>query len=418
MNTIYAIPTDNLTELLKRLERVNKRAAKNNLPRITLVASEPYAARLDTDLKLRSEADDDDADWLPDDIEYTYEAVDVTISHDVVRVDGWTFVATLDHSSVPGATIVRNVPNTDVELPASFREADPRVCEHCNTKRHRKDTFVIHRDGEFKQIGRNCLADFIGHDVAALVRWLEHVRMYAADIEREYSEPTTREPISAPVHKIVEATMLVVDKFGWTSRSAARDNDDLMPTANDVETYVFGFGRAAKRLHELLGKPTDEQRQRAADAIEWIKSTDPDNDYLHNLRTIVDADVCTYRNVGILASIYVAHAKAVENEVKRSERLAAINNEHFGSVDARYTFDLTVVATRVFDGYYGTTHFYSFRDADNHSIVYFSSRPLRTSDDLTIQPGDNVSIKATIKKHDYYNDVAQTVITRGNIVNS
>src|SRR3972149_3916096 len=57
--------------------------------------------------------------------------------------------------------ILRNVPGET--LPESWRRADQK-CDHCGLIRKRNETFVVrHEDGTLKQIGRQCIADFLGH---------------------------------------------------------------------------------------------------------------------------------------------------------------------------------------------------------------------------------------------------------------
>jgi hypothetical protein len=46
----------------------------------------------------------------------------VMLTAEAPRLNGWTFVARLDHANETG-TIVRMVPNVGVELPVSFRHA-------------------------------------------------------------------------------------------------------------------------------------------------------------------------------------------------------------------------------------------------------------------------------------------------------
>src|SRR6188474_1381037 len=83
------------------------------------------------------------------------ECVRVTVG-EFPRANGWTFVAKIEHtvagnliSCAPGET-----------LDESYRTAKAH-CDHCNTQRGRTETFVIRSpEGELKQIGRNCLADF------------------------------------------------------------------------------------------------------------------------------------------------------------------------------------------------------------------------------------------------------------------
>lgn len=73
------------------------------------------------------------------------------------KVNGWRFVATVEHTEA--GNIIRAFDNT-VEIPERYRTSEA-VCEHCNSKRRRKDTYlIVNESGEFKQVGKSCLKDF------------------------------------------------------------------------------------------------------------------------------------------------------------------------------------------------------------------------------------------------------------------
>jgi len=115
---------------------------------------------------------------------------------------------------------------------------------------------------------------------------------------------------------------------------------------------------------------------------------------------------------------------------KREERIKAesrdINNEHFGEIKKRYTMDLTLIKQTNFEGHYGTTWVYTFLDTENRCFVWFASKQLtvevaRDADDTTpydyidnvpVEINENVKVKATVKDHNVYNGVKQTVVTR------
>ena len=72
-------------------------------------------------------------------------------------VNGWKSIASVEHTDK--GNIIRSA--CDVEVPARYYDSNP-VCEHCNSRRYRKDTFIVMNEetGEFKQVGKSCLCDF------------------------------------------------------------------------------------------------------------------------------------------------------------------------------------------------------------------------------------------------------------------
>lgn len=83
-------------------------------------------------------------------------------------LEGWEFLGTVH--SLGEEAVLNAAPGK--QIPEEYRTAKP-VCDHCETARHRKDTFIVSKDGQTRRVGRNCLRDFLGHASAeALVRYL------------------------------------------------------------------------------------------------------------------------------------------------------------------------------------------------------------------------------------------------------
>ena len=72
-------------------------------------------------------------------------------------VNGWKFIASVEHTEK--GNIINRI--GDIEVPERYYTSDA-VCEHCNSKRYRKDTYIVMNEesGEFKQVGKSCLNDF------------------------------------------------------------------------------------------------------------------------------------------------------------------------------------------------------------------------------------------------------------------
>ncbi len=92
-------------------------------------------------------------------------------------VEGFVFLARIEHTGA-GNILARAAQNPKHELPVPFKYRDAKsLCDHCQINRRRNDTFVLFElkqqkiedivigdpetDDRYKQVGRNCLADFI-----------------------------------------------------------------------------------------------------------------------------------------------------------------------------------------------------------------------------------------------------------------
>lgn len=286
---------------LHKVEVANRRAARAGLPGYTAEVVGTYRVALP-----REHADEPKR--------YRIRAI-VEVYGEVPKVDGWEFAATVQWDSVVGA-IVNRVPGLDeVALPRPVE----RECEHCNSRRHRKDTFlVVSDDGDVKQVGRNCLTAFTGIPVG----WVsEYTRGVDEVDEAGYAgQHDTRYDIM----DVLTAAAVFTRLHGWVPKSAYEGT----PTVGLV-WYILEPGTtkyAQKVKAEYRDNVTDADRDAAAAAYEWAHDL-PDTDhgdYLTALRTVCQAEDVSARNVALLTSAIQAHAKAQEQDlIRRKEQAEA-----------------------------------------------------------------------------------------------
>lgn len=110
----------------------------------------------------------------------------------------------------------------------------------------------------------------------------------------------------------------------------------------------------------------------------------------------------------IRAEINALHSikKKVSDGFYKIERIALAKASDFiGSVGDRIERDVTLTFTYRFDGFYGTTWINQMVDTDGNQIVY------KGNNRLGLQ-GDTFTIKGTVKEHDVYKKIKETVINR------
>lgn len=229
--TIYRIPSFNLPGLLAKLAALSKKSVKINGKEIHLNVLE----EIRKPVKVRGSTQ-----WIDlfEDGEQVFDIwYDVTIDAEVPKIHGWTFLATIDHSPSSG-NIIRVNPNTDFAVPEKYRSID-RLCDHCNKIRNRKDTFLLRCDatGEIKQIGRQCIRDFIGHDIESVVAMAEIVnRASPSDSDGDGDDDWS----GATGNYIFTQTFLahasaVIRAVGWVSTKET----DRSSTASDAFQNMF-----------------------------------------------------------------------------------------------------------------------------------------------------------------------------------
>lgn len=434
---LYRIPEYNLDALKARVAKMNKRASKLGMEPI--VVSEIgeefdlYYRRLLTDqeewvlAKLQDgESNEQAQERLTATLKWPTRfslrrLVTLTVTGSLPRVNGWAMAATIQHDQA--GNLLMTVPGFETTLPLQYRTA-PTLCDHCHTNRVRKDTYVLqHEDGSWKQVGRNCLADFIRSGNANA--WAEAAEFLAglsgeiAGFEDEGGESSGRGTIYFRAIDLLAQVACVVREDGWCSRTEAKNAFGKVATV-DFALCLFDSKFVAKlsAVDQERFTAKDDDATRAEKAIQWAQELpgDVSNDYLWNILVVSHRENLSHREAGLAGSIIAAYLRHLEAEVKRAYERETTLDEHFGTVGKRDVFTLTVTGQRDMESDYGSLTLYKFRDADGRTAALFSSASIvRTVDGETtygLNIGETVTVKASVKKHDVYNGLKQTMLTR------
>lgn len=294
--TIFRIPARNLAKFEREIENLSKKSVRGGGFPVSVAVIGRFQKK-GTD-------------------KITYE---VWLDAPMVQVEGYSFVAVLDHALETG-TIVRQTPNTDVAVPARYFSAKPD-CDHCRLRRQRHDTYLLQKDetGEFVQVGSTCLNDFFtginpsSIDPRAIARSAE-ILGYAreagnkAEIEDDFDLRAPLADIRDERHIDLETylqnTAAVIRANGWVSGKIAYEQGRV-PTSKIAYRNMFS--------HAVPVLPEDVKL--AEDALAWAQSLrqKPEEElsgYENNVLVIADAISINGRSAGIAASIVgVYHRK-------------------------------------------------------------------------------------------------------------
>jgi hypothetical protein len=376
----YEIFADRFADVQAAIAKVNKRAEKLGVPSIELSVVGEYVKEINKE---------------------SYRKYIISISTDTIKLDGWQFLATLQHTSE--GNIVRTVPGSEVDT-TEYRETDA-YCAHCNTVRNRIDTYIVkHEDGTLKQVGSSCIKDFLGHDPKGAI-WMASFLAELDGFMGEYDE-VERGSSTKPVYKIEDYLAWVtktIRENGWLSRSKARYEDGGLATADLAEELRYQFYRKMKGE-----APTAKDEETAEKALAWARSIDrsTESDYLYNLLIASSPNYITHREFGLVASAVAAYQREVEKEIKAKHEASVSGYQ--GEVGKRQVFEnLTVERVIYNEGAYGVTYITKLVDDKGNIYTWFASKEL--------EQGQTYNLKATVKKHEEYRGVKQTVITRGKV---
>ncbi len=401
--SIYRIPRGNLAGLDERIAKLNRRGAKIGAAPIlvTLVATERQKEMVpDPKKPLGAEK------WTGRYFYYDYAKVE----GEAPKLSGWTLLASLEIGE--GGTIIRSVPGR--EVPKEYRNAELK-CDHCKKIRNRKEHFLVkHEDGRVAQVGRNCIADFLGNIDP---KHIANLASYLRSLDGLGDEPKGGwGAASEPVYElryflaIVSAT---IARYGWLSKSQAQKNYEAYGKSGSTTSErvlrqlnprQFITASEVAEFVEVL--PAHEAE--ADEAIAWVKSWAHDlSDFESNLKVLVGRGEIVTREAGFSAAIissYQRHlGKFAERAAKREAQKASV---HIGTIGKRESFTFTVLFQRDSASEWGITTFYKLQDGAGNIATYWSSRG------LDLDNGATFTAKATVKAHEVYDGINQTKLTR------
>ena len=391
MTATYLIPLTNLPVVEEHVARLNKRAAKLGQDPVVLVFG---ATKTIEGRKVNSEGRS---------VKFQYQAIELSVAGSSPKLAGWSLIASVE--ILDGMNIVRAVPGETV--PIKFRTTDGH-CDHCNVNRLRKEVFALrHEDGRVVQIGRQCIADFLGHvsadDVAARATHLAAFgELLAVCEDADYvggGEQMT------DLVRFLAFTAHIVREMGWVSKGAAMGG--LLPTAERVASSL----RARPGNSDYV-ETVDADWAEAQDALAWALTIPmtTTNDYLANVLAVARRGVIDNKAHGIAASIIPAYQREQNRLV--AERLrceSSAGSIYVGTVGKREDFALTVTGVINIEGMYGCTSLHLMQDAAGNQFKWFSSS-------CALDRGAIIILKGTIKAHEEYKGVRTTVLTRCKVV--
>jgi hypothetical protein len=318
------------------------------------------------------------------------------------KLPNWEFVATLDYDQHAGL-IVRTYPGVNSIDRSELREG---FCDHCQTDRYRKSTYVMRntKTGEQVQVGSSCIKDFTGW--TALPYTFDRM---ASDVE-EFSGGFGGGARDVTTLTVLGIAWACVTEYGYVK---SRDMNSTVGYVRDVLNPPKKI--SSEDLAELrrLAVHGESMEGKAKELQAWILSDEfsGNSEYVLNLKSIIGAKMVSPRNMGILCSAPQAWAKHLEktfiNKVEKSENVSA----HVGEIGERWELLLKVESERYIETAYGSSTLYRMSDASGNVFKWFAS-----NDILSDYIGEYVSIAAGIKAHNEWKGVDETSLTRCKVI--
>lgn len=407
----------NLYWIEERINTYNKKAKKLNMKEIELIKENQRIEEVQVSKYEKK----------------ILELVDISFEAEVISFNKGKIIAKITH--IPDDENVFKIYNYEAveKLGIEKIKTLPCNCDHCNSKRRRKVTYLIKLNDEEKiiQVGRTCMKEYTSvYNINSVLN------MY--DLLEDLEEQICREPFGAEREEYffntIDILLLVkeeVEKNGYISGRKAMENNRLVPTSKvilhdiynehaieelqskkeydkniskeieDIEekiNYILNYDYAKYIINVKYSHYTEEERK-----AEFRSS------FNFKLFEAVGNKYCKPDVVPVLSAFFISYNLLVENKEKIDlKEKNALESKYYGEVKEKIEIDVELTNCKSFVSYYGynnTNYIYTFKK-DNYTFVWITSKC------LDIEVGEKIKLKGTIKEHNEFNDIKQTVLTR------
>lgn len=421
----YMIPEENVENLEKKFNAAARKIRKINpefLPTLTKSENTVVLTR-----KIEVVSPDCHTGSFVKTVPYEAREITLEIPDGVVFIeDGWIFGGTVEPSGVKGKNfvnfpILKNAESNPV--PSKYFSGNPCYCDYCKTDRKRTKTYLVtnRATGEWKQLGKECFKIFVdGINIDAIAIFESFIK------EVEYAENPGDEFFYNRRFKFVKvadalalACAVYRERGYLATRDAVGDFNDFC-NRNIVQRKIaqqYGYDSDFLNISNSVKDKIDEitvktdtaiAKEDMEVAIEMIKRF-PDELYYNNLKVIVENEYIPLNKLGLLVSIPKAIDRYEDEKKKQEEkeRLAA-ESDYLGSIGEKISVNfISGREVACCETQFGLLHIYEFKDANGNTVVW------RSSSSKYI-PESGV-VAGTVKAHEEYNGIKQTVILRAKI---
>ena len=417
----YMIPEENIENLEKKFNIAARKIRKINPELEPTMTKEDHTIVLVRKVEFRP--CDCRSESTVKEVPYEARRVELKIPDEAVFAENnWAFGGSVEPSGVEGKNFV-NVNLFDNDLgfivPTKYFSSNPCACDYCKTNRKRTKTYLVTNQatGEWKQLGKECLKLFVtGIDIDAIATFESFIKE-AEDAANPVDEFFYERGFKFV--KVADALALACAVYRERGYLATRD---FMGDPNDLcnknivqrklaQQYGYNsdFLNITNSTRDKIDATTFRANINAAkDAMGDVEQL-PDDPYYNNLKVIVANEYVPLNKLGFLVSIPKAIDRYKEEMRKQEDRekLAAESN-YLGSVGEKISANfISGREVACCETQFGLLHIYEFKDASGNTLVWKSS----SSKDIP----ESGTVTGTVKAHEEYNGIKQTVILRAKI---
>lgn len=394
----YFIPESAIDSLETKLATIRRKCAK--------YGCEFSYSRIGETFK-KVDIYDEEGRWT----KVTIKAIEVEVSGTAIAESGWRLAGKIEHLET--GNVIHSF--GDATIPDWYRSASPR-CEHCNSDRHRKETYVLYHaeNNSWKQVGSSCLKDFTGYvsaemaaAIASVYTLLERVAEDRIHIERS--------PKYFEIESVMCYAIECVKHWGYH-----KAEEGHAATRNQVIDLMHKHMKLPASIGSVTFDPMSTTNlQTFKDMRSRLLALNANDDYTNNLQVFLKAENVPANGLGIVVSAVPYYNNLIAREAEQNKLAEASNSEFIGTVGHRITVDIaTVKLLNIYDGYYGSTRRYQIIDVHGNVLMWDASNSIWDTVCVEDSPNGDVveglplQLIGTIKKHDEFRGIKQTWLTR------
>lgn len=427
----YMIPEENVENLEKKFNAAARKIRKIN-PEL-----EPTMTKSNHTVVLTREIEivppDCRTSSFVKKVPYEAREIEIDIPDEVVFAeDGWVFGGTVEPSGVDGKNFI-NFPilkNKDSNpVPSKYFSSNPCSCDYCKTDRKRTKTYLVtnRATGEWKQLGKECLKLFVtGIDVDAIATFESFIKEAedAANPGDEFFY--NRRARFVEVQRALKLAQAATKMFGFV---ATRDNvgdRNVFSTKNIVQAKILKEMGCPSDLLNIDNTEREKINLAVAKLTVYLESAEesisndiialqetvtelPDEPYYNNLKTVLANEYVPLDKLGLLVSAPKAISRYYElKKMQEEKEKLAKSSNYIGEIGEKISVNfISGREVACCETQFGILHIYEFKDVNGNTVIW------KTSSGKDIP--ENGVITGTVKAHEEYDGIKQTVILRAKI---
>lgn len=345
----------------------------------------------------------------------------------VIEVNGKAIIDNYQLIAITEVTENGNIIHSlnNEEIPTKFRDSE-NYCEHCNSKRKRKELFILKNinTNEYKQVGKSCVKLYTNGvsadrylDIMTCYNLLEN---FNKKIPSNFKTYSNYKPL-VDINDILNVTLMLNEEIGYISTTSYQMGYSDITTKHLVLTFLNNDLNELNNVLErnkikAIFNEEDLNKDRTKtinDIIEYYLNLEDNSDFIHNVKTLLKNKYINYEMIGYICYIAKGYGKVLE-QINYKKQIDDIKNnaDFFGEIGKRYkgleVDNIKRLASYLTD--YGMTNIYEI--ISNSNIFIWKSTKSYTDDFLNKVK----TIDITIKNHSEYKGIKQNNVTRCKLI--